>query len=889
MEKLILLYFLLGVIGPGGGTVSFVRLPNTTTVLENQPAGTNVFTFSLTSTSTIAAAFPFIINTSPLTQAFKITYASPIYNVVTTGSPVLDFETTPNSFDLQIYVEDMTGATDLQILTVQLSNVNEPPFFLDNLASQDVTVYITEGVPASGIYTIQASDPESPANTLMYSLSPGSFPFSVSASGTISSTKVFDYETGPNSYTLTVKVMDPQGLSVNGTIIINLRNINDETPYFTTTTRTYYIKEEQMSGMTVANINAVDPDGFPLLYSISATKYFTINEVTGEIKIAMTIDREASPLRLNPVIDLTVTVNDSPTNGQTNSTNISFVIQDINDNPPTCTQYAFSISVSETQSNGTLMIDLTGFCSDIDVDAPYNQFNFTGLTGLGSNDKFQLIPSGTGKIVLNGNLDYEDPNNIALGNEYILTVVVQDIAAPYYKKYLYVYVKTTPVNEFPPVFANSLYVFNVSELSPPSTKIGQVFATDKDYPYNRLTYSIVAAGSSNLFWIDSVTGDLHLATYADYELTKKYIFTVQATDAGSLFSTASVTVNILEANDEKPICLPNEYKLTVPVDQAIGTNIQNFKLTCTDRDSSPNSFQYFINSGNINNHFDFSPDAGSNITSLVLAIPFDYTGGSDTVWNYKLVIYITDGNLGLTGLVQTGTVTLYVNVYIPGLTTITTTTTPEIIYISKSENAYSAAAWYIPFVITLGCVLLLGLLGYLIYLLAKHCPCKIRSKPDKEPLITPTENKKIKHDVFWEMTKINTVFDGEAQDPITGKMYEYNSKSGARRWKDSQQPIESGQSLTQLAGIESEPPAPSSKKDERVMSRGNANKKEKTPSNAAKGAEDTNTPKPATSNRLQTPNQQSTKPEMGKESPIKRTHSPLSPRSSPKVAPKTPI
>ncbi|XP_066580810.1 cadherin-related family member 3-like [Amia ocellicauda] len=43
-----------------------------------------------------------------------------------------------------------------------------------------------------------------------------------------------------------------------------------------------------------------------------------------------------------------------------------------------------------------------------------------------------------------------------------------------------------------------------------------------------------------------------------------------------------------------------------------------------------------------------------------------------------------------------------------------------------------------------------------------------------------------KKELVMEMTKINTVFDGEAVDPVTGKVYEYNTKSGARRWKDTQ-------------------------------------------------------------------------------------------------------
>lgn len=82
--------------------------------------------------------------------------------------------------------------------------------------------------------------------------------------------------------------------------------------------------------------------------------------------------------------------------------------------------------------------------------------------------------------------------------------------------------------------------------------------------------------------------------------------------------------------------------------------------------------------GNINGHFTFSPDAGSNVTRLLLASRFDYAGGLDKTRDYRLLVYITDDNL-LSGrkragaLIETGTVTLSIKV-IPQPTTMVTTT-----------------------------------------------------------------------------------------------------------------------------------------------------------------------------------------------------------------------
>lgn len=58
------------------------------------------------------------------------------FQVVTTGNPVLDYETMPKRFDLQIFIEDTSGRTDLNILTVRVIDKNERPVFRGNIAIQ---------------------------------------------------------------------------------------------------------------------------------------------------------------------------------------------------------------------------------------------------------------------------------------------------------------------------------------------------------------------------------------------------------------------------------------------------------------------------------------------------------------------------------------------------------------------------------------------------------------------------------------------------------------------------------------------------------------------------------------------------------------------------------
>ncbi|NXO29585.1 CDHR3 protein, partial [Cisticola juncidis] len=779
-------------------------LPATSTVEENSAAGVSVYSFNVTVSPLASgvAVLPTIVNSNPLTEAFDIESKGGLeFRVITTGNPVLDYETMPKSFDLQIFVEDTTGRTDLDTLTIQVIDKNEHPVFRGNVAIQTVTIYVLEGTSPGRIYQVDAADPENAR--LRYSLFPATVPFSIRETGAIFSTKEFDYEKDPHCYFLNITVTDPDGLNSTKTVNINIININDERPYFTTKQRIYRIPEEQSPGTIVANITAKDPDDEDspsrLFYSIqSSDTRLSINPATGVLQVSGRIDRDALPLRLHPNISVLVRVQDGPGSGHAAHMEITVTIGDVNDNPPECHPSEFRKEVNENTTPGTFLVDLKNYCKDIDADPSNNQFSFTGLSGFGSNN-FALESTVSGRLVMTGTIDLENSANPGV-EVYTLTVRVQDAAHPNYSsKYpfyisfdniIYIYIRIKPVNEFAPVFHNLSYVFSVPEITKVGSSIGRVHAVDEDWPPSLITYSIVAGAGNrdytNIFWISPTKGDVRILARLDYETTQKHIFTVQASDQEKS-TTASVTVNVLEVNDEEPVCSPSFFSLQIPVDLAVGTNINGFRIECQDRDSDPRSFRYFINEGNENSHFVFSPSAGSNTSRLMLASRFDYEGGLDTNWIFSLRVHITDDNLlsareKMTHLIKTGTVTLSIRV-IPNPTT-ATTTTPGFTVVTKRENIFSPSAWYVPFAITAGSALLLGLLGYLGLLLLA------RLRTHSTALINAPEKKKPKKEVVMTMTKINTVFDGEARDPVTGRVYEFSTRSGARRWKKSNEPLQ---------------------------------------------------------------------------------------------------
>ncbi|XP_063052433.1 cadherin-related family member 3-like [Engraulis encrasicolus] len=695
---------------------------------ENSPGSTEVFLFqvSISAGETMAAGFPRLLNFDPLTDAFAVAMDNATHaKVIVDGSPELDFETAPNRFIFQVLVVGSAGGGDIKTLTVLLTDVDEPPVFLDE---------VTDG----------------------------------------------------NNTALRI-------------LFVNIINVNDDKPVFLNKITSFTVPEELSPGHVVANMTAVGPKDTPnaglLFYTISKNNYLEINGYTGLVTVANRMDRDSDTLRNNPKVSVTITATYRfPRPPLFSSINVTVTVRDINDNPPVCTSDRPRREIPETEPRGALIASVT--CTDNDVEPKFREYTFTSFSCVGCTQRFDLQADGS--ILLDADLDFEEPANVNIGREYNLLAVATDKNDTSLQGDAYVYVSVAPVNEFPPEFDPKTYFFSVSELLGRGTVIGSVVATDADLPATEIQYSLVSGGGSgglaNIFHLDPKWGRISLLTNPDYEVTPTHTLVVRATDGDPLtplITTAVVTINITEANDEPPVCGPNKTNLVVPVDTRPGTFIQGFTLTCTDKDSPPNSFLYTISGAtNVNNHFGFSPSAGTNITRLILREPFDFSGGVDKLWRYSLAVLISDGNVRAGRDPVTGTVIINVQVVDPDLTTIVTTTTPRITYIPVTQNTYDVDDWYVWFVVALGALLLLGILGYLLYrclqyLSTKDCSCNCdccEPEPidDMDSLISKASGVMVN-----EVTKINTLFDGEEIDPVTKRVYEYNTKSGARRWKDA--------------------------------------------------------------------------------------------------------
>ncbi|XP_056384094.1 cadherin-related family member 3-like [Hyla sarda] len=783
-------------------------LPNNVTIPENAPRSTLVAKITATAAQfdSIVGA-PFIVNSNPVIHPFTIIpKAANYWELITTNTPKLDFEAVP-LYTLQILVEDSKGTTATQSIVIEISKVNKPPVFIGTLAEKDVEIYIPENTPVSTvIYKVAAKDPDKDVLQYSVTISPGNSGFKIDNTGTIITTEMFDYESNTKSYTLTVDITDGS-LAKSAKIIVHITNVNDNDPTLTcvfynittagiTTqtkssgnTVTIELNEELPAGRTVNTCTGSDADQMNDLsfFLDPGNPYFSISKETGTVVIISRMDSEAAGFV--SVQSYTVKVCDR--DQKCASILATANILPINDNPPFCDSYMYRFVEPEPILKDTIVATLN--CHDPDV--PPKPLEYKPHTGpIGADKLFQQTATNSPIIQVNNNLVYDiDPVTT-----YEMMLSVSDSPDTSHTVTTTIIVSVTPVNNYDPQFDSTSYNFTVRETSEGRTIVGQVSATDRDLP-SCIKYKI-RQGNTDIvsrFWINPTSGILELVTQLDFEFKEFYTLGIEATDCDTVnprTALATVTVNIIEENDEAPVCRPSRYTAVIYDNITTGININNFRLNCKDRDSENTDMRFEIASGNINNHFAFNPTHGSHNPKLIVKTTFDFENGADRQQRYNLVVHIIDDNVkdGRVQQPRTGTTMIMINVVrtnTPAPPTTDFYKRKGLTIVYKDVNTYDPSAWYVPFLFTLMALFLSVLLAWVCHLIWKYGKVKAlcqkaRNKVSKKRVKTyKAGTQKEKVEVITETTTFETVFDGEAVDPVTGNTYEYNSKSGARRWK----------------------------------------------------------------------------------------------------------
>ncbi|XP_063142978.1 cadherin-related family member 3-like [Rattus norvegicus] len=691
---------------------------------------------------------------SSITYSFKTQQEmfglDPITGIITLLQPLnLDNPSNSRIYHLEVEARDDGNNTSSYMFTVFVDNADDPiscdPSFS---TGPGVSVSVAENIPSSAfIYAILSRDPDLGQEVeflILNSSTDATAYFALdSHSGVISKTvePLLDYETDPKLFQFVIAVRNRDSLSLEscvGTITINIQNVNDESPVLIYRPEApININENLPIGTKLAKFTATDRDIADTVYYefIGTQKEFAINEDSGEVTVAYPLDYEDDTIPKSWVLYVRVYDND-----RTHSTTgtLTVILQDVNDNPPQCSQEIYVIELPENIPVGTSLVSLS--CTDQDGTIPNNNITYQLIKDTFSNKTFTLTKSELKIGPMH--LDYDSTTFAGMDFKHTLFIRVSDEGFPVLSTIIRIILRVSRINEHNPIGSMMTFMFSIFENSPVDSPVGKITYTDEDWPRSNIHYTIVGGnfGIPPKFYIESDTGMIKLLNSLDREAASQYKIAVRVTDMGNdalpdplrqRSATAQVTIHVLNVNDEPPVCTPPH------VETQIFATFRGpiVRLRCSDKDSPQDHLSYSIIEGNKNNQFTLWREG---VESPLLAtrqdFQYDLLEGAQDVLTFQLLIEVTDELGGNAASQLTSTTTVIIHV-LPWTTTRptssmkTTTTTPITTSVLRKISYYWRPDSWFPVVLTLAGVLLVMCLYAVSWCLCKDVPACSRLFP----------------------------------------------------------------------------------------------------------------------------------------------------------------
>lgn len=158
-------------------------------------------------------------------------------------------------------------------------------------------------------------------------------------------------------------------------------------------------------------------------------------------------------------------------------------------------------------------------------------------------------------------------------------IIASDQGVPPQSATASVIITVQDINDNDPVFEPKIYESVVAEDDPPGTPVATVTATDADED-GRLHYELTNGNVRGRFSITSHNGRglITVAQPLDYKQEKRYVLTVTASDSGGRTDTATVYVNISDANNFAPVFENAPYSASVSFSKEVKSEeLKNFE------------------------------------------------------------------------------------------------------------------------------------------------------------------------------------------------------------------------------------------------------------------------------------------------------------------------
>ena len=558
----------------------------------------------------------------------------------------VDFDRGDQAFNLDVAAVNDDGSDRSSVclvaIIIQDENDNRPncPQLLYTATVAENTAATTE------VLSLDCDDTDTVGDALQYTIQSGNGAgyFGIGlGSGSIFIAKALDAET-VQTVELIVDVTDG-ALITSIAVKVIITDINEYPPSISPV-NAQSVLEDVAVGTILYTLSVSDDDISDADFTYTITggdpdQLFSIGTTSGDIQLHKALDRE-----LVDAYIVTIQVADGlGADAMTSEIDITFNVEDINDNYPLCEQTTYTLSLPE---NSAGQVILSPVCTDADtIASPLLKYEIIS----GNDDGIFSINEDTGRIDLIGNLNYETKTihelKCAIDDQGNPSKLISTIA---------VIVHVEPINEYSPQFIDTnMFDVAIDETTPAGTSITRLRASDNDtgLHHGDIRFSISNGNINNAFAINSRSGVITLVKSLNYEVITDYSLTVTAKDSlgslGALSADFVVHINVNDVNDISPECSPSLIAETHDENLSVGSVVA--QLQCIDIDASPafNTLSYNVISINGDTSATATGQFAVSTSGIVtLQSNLNY---EDTKYA-SILIEVSDGGLSTTATVE---------------------------------------------------------------------------------------------------------------------------------------------------------------------------------------------------------------------------------------------
>ncbi|XP_065131135.1 protocadherin gamma-A4-like isoform X16 [Paramisgurnus dabryanus] len=453
--------------------------------------------------------------------------------------------------------------------------------------------------------------------------------------------------------------------------ILNIQDINDNSPQFKQTVIKFEIRESADKGSRYLLEEAHDADigvNSVQSYTLQNNDNFILNVLTkangrkyGELVLNKELDREQQK-----EVTLILTAVDGGTPPRSGTVAIHVTVLDANDNAPVFSQAVYKVNLPENSPVDTVVVTV----SATDADEGQNgaiTYEFGHLSDTHLNT-FSLEPL-SGEIKLTSLIDFEEESSVELP--------IQAKDGQGLVSFSTVIINVLDVNDNAPIIMIKSLNSPVSENASPGTEVGIINIQDRDSENNGQVRCFIQQNvpfklvpSIKNYYSLVTTGEL------DRELVSDYNITITATDEGtpSLSSTKNIHFTVADVNDNPPVFKEQNYRAHMQENNKPGTSICS--VSATDPDWRQNGTVVYsllpsdVNGAPVSSFLSVNGDTG-----VIHAVrSFDY----EQLKSFKVLVLARDN----------GSPPLSSNVTVSVSLTDENDNTPQILYPSPDGNSF---------------------------------------------------------------------------------------------------------------------------------------------------------------------------------------------------------